>query len=88
MSENQQTMEAAPVARKATDSKVGKPEMFRLGIALFGGIRVLNCYLSRVFFSNAIDETARDGKKFVHHPLYIPRDAFKPLIDLLKHRVG
>ena len=60
MSDNQLKVEAGPTPRKSTESKVGKPEMLRLGIALFGGILVLNCYLSRVFFPNAIDETARD----------------------------
>ncbi|MBR4901561.1 MAG: cation-translocating P-type ATPase [Victivallales bacterium] len=87
MSENQQTMEAAPVARKATDSKVGKPEMFRLGIALFGGILVLNCYLSRVFFSNAIDETARDFSALIGALILSMPIFFEAIRDLIKGKV-
>ena len=87
MSENQQTMEAAPVARKATDSKVGKPEMFRLGIALFGGILVLNCYLSRVFFSNAIDETARDFSALIGALILSLPIFFEAIRDLIKGKV-
>ncbi len=87
MSENQQTIEAAPVARKATDSKVGKPEMFRLGIALFGGILVLNCYLSRVFFSNAIDETARDFSALIGALILSLPIFFEAIRDLIKGKV-
>ena len=87
MSEKQQTMEAAPVARKAADSKVGKPEMFRLGIALFGGILVLNCYLSRVFFSNAIDETARDFSALIGALILSMPIFFEAIRDLIKGKV-
>ena len=87
MSENQQKTEAAPVARKNAESKVGMPEMYRLGIALFGGILVLNCYLSRVFFSDAIDETARDfsalaGALILSLPIF-----FEAIRDLVKGKV-
>ena len=87
MSENQQTMEAAPVARKSAESKVGKPEMFRLGIALFGGILVLNCYLSRVFFSNAIDETARDFSALIGALILSLPIFFEAIRDLIKGKV-
>ncbi len=87
MSENQQTMEAAPVARKNAESKVGKPEMFRLGIALFGGILVLNCYLSRVFFSNAIDETARDFSALIGALILSLPIFFEAIRDLIKGKV-
>ena len=87
MSENQQTMEAAPVARKNAESKVGKPEMFRLGIALFGGILVLNCYLSRVFFSNAIDETARDFSALIGALILSLPIFFEAIRDLIQGKV-
>ena len=87
MSENQVKIEAGPTPRKSTESKVGKPEMLRLGIALFGGILVLNCYLSRVFFPNAIDETARDfsalaGALILSLPIF-----FEAIRDLIKGKV-
>ena len=87
MSENQQTMEAAPVARKNAESKVGKPEMFRLGIDLFGGILVLNCYLSRVFFSNAIDETARDFSALIGALILSLPIFFEAIRDLIQGKV-
>ena len=87
MSENQQTMEAAPGARKNAESKVGKPEMFRLGIALFGGILVLNCYLSRVFFSNAIDETARDFSALIGALILSLPIFFEAIRDLIQGKV-
>ena len=87
MSENQQTMEAVPVARKNAESKVGKPEMFRLGIALFGGILVLNCYLSRVFFSNAIDETARDFSALIGALILSLPIFFEAIRDLIQGKV-
>ena len=87
MSEVQQKIEAAPAGRGNGESKVGKPEMLRLGIALFGGILVLNCYLSRVFFSEAIDETARDfsalaGALILSIPIF-----YEALRDLCKGKV-
>ncbi len=87
MSENQVKIEAGPTPRKSTENKVGKPEMLRLGIALFGGILVLNCYLSRVFFPNAIDETARDfsalaGALILSMPIF-----FEAIRDLIKGKV-
>ena len=80
-------MEAAPVARKNAESKVGKPEMFRLGIALFGGILVLNCYLSRVFFSNAIDETARDFSALIGALILSLPIFFEAIRDLIQGKV-
>ena len=87
MSEIQQKIDAAPTSRGNGESKVGKPEMLRLGIALFGGILVLNCYLSRVFFSDAIDETARDfsalaGALILSIPIF-----YEALRDLCKGKV-
>ena len=87
MSEIQQKIDAAPTNRGNGESKVGKPEMLRLGIALFGGILVLNCYLSRVFFSDAIDETARDfsalaGALILSIPIF-----YEALRDLCKGKV-
>ena len=87
MSENQQKINTTPASHGNGESKVGKPEMLRLGIALFGGILVLNCYLSRVFFSEAIDETARDfsalaGALILSIPIF-----YEALRDLCKGKV-
>lgn len=52
--------DASKIRSKATHS-----DMTRLGIALFGGILVLNSYLSKLFFSGAIDDVARDLSAFI-----------------------
>ncbi|MBR5026179.1 MAG: HAD-IC family P-type ATPase, partial [Victivallales bacterium] len=87
MSENQLKTEAGPTPRKSTENKVGKPEMLRLGIALFGGILVLNCYLSRVFFPNAIDETARDFSALIGALILSLPIFFEAIRDLIKGKV-
>ena len=48
-----------------TGSKATRSDMTRLGIALLGGILVLNSYLSKLFFADAVDEIARDLSAFV-----------------------
>ena len=45
--------------------KLGRPEMIRLGLAMLGGILVLNAYLSGIFFAESIDGAARSLSAFV-----------------------
>ncbi len=52
-------------AARKKDPKAMRPEMIRLGIALLGGILVLNSYLSKVLFSGAIDPTAMELSAFI-----------------------
>ncbi|NLF93278.1 MAG: cation-translocating P-type ATPase [Oligosphaeraceae bacterium] len=52
------------VAAKARP-KASRSDMTRLGIALFGGILVLNSYLAKVFFSDLTDAIARDASAFL-----------------------
>lgn len=58
------TVKADGVTQK-TESRVGHAEMIRLGIALLGGILVLNSYLSKLFFSSSVDVIARDLSAFI-----------------------
>lgn len=46
-------------------SKASRTDLTRLGIALFGGILVLNSYLSKFFFNDAIGDVARDLSAFI-----------------------
>ena len=46
-------------------SKATRSDMTRLGIALLGGILVLNSYLAKLFFAGAVDEIARDLSAFI-----------------------
>lgn len=65
------TVKAEDAAKKAedtakkSDNKAGRAEMTRLGIALLGGILVLNSYLSKLLFSSAVDVNARDLSAFI-----------------------
>lgn len=58
------SVKAADTAKKS-ESKVGNAEMTRLGIALLGGILVLNSYLSKLLFTTAVDVNARDLSAFI-----------------------
>ncbi|MDY0175847.1 MAG: cation-translocating P-type ATPase [Lentisphaeria bacterium] len=57
--------EALGRSEKSAGSKATRSDMIRLGIALFGGILVLNSYLAKIFFDLSIDETARDLSAFI-----------------------
>mgnify|MGYP000849105600 CR=1 FL=1 len=57
--------EAVSRSEKGASTKATRSDMIRLGIALFGGILVLNSYLAKIFFDASIDETARDLSAFI-----------------------
>lgn len=69
-------------------TRVTKSDMGRLGIALFGGILVLNYYLARLFFTGAIDSfamrlSALIGAIILSLPIY-----WEAVKDLCHGKVG
>ncbi len=57
--------EISTMTERKAGGKVTRSDMIRLGVALLGGILVLNSYLAKLFFAEAIDEVARDLSAFV-----------------------
>ncbi len=55
---------SAPAGRK-TRPTANRSEMTRLGVALLGGILVLNSYLAKIFCSDFTDPIARDASAFI-----------------------
>ena len=73
---------------KTQVTRVTKSDMGRLGIALFGGILVLNYYLARLFFTGAIDSfamrlSALIGAIILSLPIY-----WEAVKDLCHGKVG
>ena len=73
---------------KTQVTRVTKSDMGRLGIALFGGILVLNYYLARLFFTGAIDGFAMKlsaliGAIILSLPIY-----WEAVKDLCHGKVG
>ena len=73
---------------KTQVTRVTKSDMGRLGIALFGGILVLNYYLAKLFFGGAIDPFARNmsaliGALILSVPIY-----WEAIKDLCHGKVG
>lgn len=73
---------------KAQVTQVTKSDMGRLGIALFGGILVLNYYLAKWFFSGSIDRFAMNlsaliGALILSLPIY-----WEAIKDLCHGKVG
>ncbi|MBQ4481193.1 MAG: cation-translocating P-type ATPase [Victivallales bacterium] len=73
---------------KTQVTRVTKSDMGRLGIALFGGILVLNYYLAKLFFSGAIDPFAMKlsalvGALILSVPIY-----WEAIKDLCHGKVG
>jgi hypothetical protein len=54
-----------PPCPKAERRRRNRPEFIRLGIALLGGILVLNSYLAKVLFGAHVDPVARDLSAFI-----------------------
>jgi len=69
-------------------NKATRTEMTRLGIALFGGILVLNSYLSTMLFSNVIDDVARDISAFLGALILSCPIFWGACRDLYKGKVG
>jgi Cd2+/Zn2+-exporting ATPase len=73
-------------ARKA-ESKATRSDMGRLAVALLGGILVLNSYLAKVFFPEAIDEFARDLSAFIGAVMLCVPIFWEALKNLLRGEV-
>ena len=83
-----ETTPASAVMPKTQVTRVTKSDMGRLGIALFGGILVLNYYLARLFFTGAIDGFAMKlsalvGAVLLSIPIY-----WEAVKDLCHGKVG
>lgn len=69
MSELIKNTESGGTPREARKGVIGsksmQPEIIRLGIALLGGILVLNSYLARVLFHTAVDPIASELSAFL-----------------------
>ena len=72
---------------KAKVSKAMRPEIIRLGIALLGGILVLNSYLARVLFPNAVDPIAREFSSFIGALMLSLPILWEAVCDLIKGKV-
>ncbi len=72
---------------KAKASKAMRPEIIRLGIALLGGILVLNSYLARVLFPNAVDPIAREFSSFIGALMLSLPIFWEAICDLVKGKV-
>ena len=57
--------DASPASTKMQKSNAMRPEIIRLGIALLGGILVLNSYMSKVLFKGAVDPAASNLSAFL-----------------------
>ena len=71
----------------AHDPKALRPEMMRLGVALIGGILVLNSYLARVFFSRWIDVQAMEISAFLGALMLSIPIFWEAACDLFKSRI-
>ncbi len=69
------------------DPKALRPEMMRLGVALVGGILVLNSYLARVFFSRWIDAQAMEISAFLGALMLSIPIFWEAACDLFKSRI-
>lgn len=76
-----------PAKKSLTDPKAMRPEMIRLGIALLGGILVLNSYLAKLFFSDTVDPIARDLSAFVGALMLSLPIFWEAVRDLIKGEV-
>lgn len=89
--DNMQTA-ALPSGNGGTDAKTTKknsmrPEMIRLGIALVGGILVLNSYVAKVLFSEAVDPAARVFSAFVGALMLSLPIFWEAICDLIKGKI-
>jgi Cd2+/Zn2+-exporting ATPase len=67
--------------------QVNRPEFIRLGIALLGGILVLNSYLAKVVFGVHVDPVARDLSAFLGALMLSLPIFWEAVRDLIKGKV-
>ena len=79
--------EAAPVSAKLQNSKAMRPEIIRLGIALLGGILVLNSYLTKVFFKESVDPAASNLSAFLGALVLSLPIFWEAIHDLIKGKI-
>ena len=84
---NSETPSLGIQAAKKKDQKALRPEMMRLGVALLGGILVLNSYLAHVLFKDSVDPVARDMSAFLGAIMLSLPIFFEAVRDLMKGKV-
>ena len=90
MSDNTKNKDNAVDASKAVSKGGGsamRPEIIRLGIALLGGILVLNSYLAKVLFSSYVDPVAREFSAFIGALMLSLPIFWEAVCDLVKGKV-
>lgn len=87
MSEVQANIQNEQATRSAKSANAMRPEIIRLGIALLGGILVLNAYLAKVLFPHAVDPVAREFSSFIGALMLSLPIFWEAVCDLLKGKV-
>ncbi len=87
MSEVQANIQKEQTPKTAKSANAMRPEIIRLGIALLGGILVLNAYLAKVLFPNAVDPVAREFSSFIGALMLSLPIFWEAVCDLLKGKV-
>ncbi|MBR4673285.1 MAG: cation-translocating P-type ATPase [Victivallales bacterium] len=87
MSEVQANIQKEQTPKNAKSANAMRPEIIRLGIALLGGILVLNAYLAKVLFPNAVDPVAREFSSFIGALMLSLPIFWEAVCDLLKGKV-
>ena len=87
MSEVQANIQKEQAPRNAKSANAMRPEIIRLGIALLGGILVLNAYLAKVLFPNAVDPVAREFSSFIGALMLSLPIFWEAVCDLLKGKI-
>ncbi|OQC14390.1 MAG: putative copper-importing P-type ATPase A [Lentisphaerae bacterium ADurb.Bin082] len=76
-----------PPCPKAERRRRNRPEFIRLGIALLGGILVLNSYLAKILFGGHVDPIARDLSAFIGALMLSLPIFWEAACDLIKGKV-
>lgn len=79
--------DASPASTKTQKSNAMRPEIIRLGIALLGGILVLNSYMSKVLFKGAVDPAASNLSAFLGALVLSLPIFWEAIHDLIKGKV-
>ena len=77
----------ASAQAKGVTSNAMRPEIIRLGIALLGGILVLNSYMSKVLFKGAVDPAASNLSAFLGALVLSLPIFWEAIHDLIKGKV-
>ena len=79
--------ETTQTAPRKHESKISRADMIRLGIALTGGILVLNSYLAKLFLSSAVDPYARNVSAFFGALMLSLPIFWEAICDLIKGKI-